>query len=72
MNKSYTLLRMYDKLRTGKKIKINDCCGEFGISVSTFRRYVAFLRAYFNEYYAQEVVYLPQTEEYAIKQNPPQ
>ena len=57
MNKSYILLRMYDKLKAGKKIRINECCGEFQISVSTFRRYIAFLRGYFNEYCAKEIIY---------------
>ena len=69
MNKSYVVLRLYDKFRKGKKIKITECCGEYGISVSTFRRYIAFLRGYFNEFYGQEIVYLPQTMEYVLQIN---
>ena len=38
MNKSYIILQMYDALRLGACIKIRDCCGVYGISVSTFRR----------------------------------
>ena len=66
MNKSYILLRMYDDLRLGKKVAINECCTEFKISVSTFRRYMAFLRAYFAEVYAQEIVYDSFTAEYKL------
>lgn len=69
MNKSYILLRMYDKFKLGKKVKIGECCGEFNISVSSFRRYIAFLRYYFDEFYGQEIVYLPETSEYVLKNN---
>ena len=67
MNKSYILLRMYDDLRLGKKVAINECCTEFKISVSTFRRYMAFLRAYFAEVYAQEIVYDAEHTEYRVR-----
>lgn len=66
MNKSYILLRMYDQFRTGKKVEIAACCQEYDISISTFRRYIAFLRGYFNEFYGREIVYLPQTAEYVL------
>ncbi len=67
MNKSYIVLRLYDKFKEGKKVKINECCGEYNISVSTFRRYIAFLRGYFNEFYGQEIVYSAVTCEYRLK-----
>lgn len=67
MNKSYILLRMYDALSKGRKLRINECCGEYDISVSTFRRYMAFLRNYFAEFYAKDIVYIPETAEYRLK-----
>ena len=66
MTKSYILLRMYDKFMAVKKLKIFECCGEYNISVSTFRRYIAFLRAYFDEFYGYEIVYSPETAEYVL------
>ncbi len=57
---------MYDVFRTGKQININACCKEFDISVSTFRRYMAFLREYFHNVHAQEIVYDPVKTEYKL------
>lgn len=67
MNKSYIILRMYDILKSGGGIKITECCGEYAISLSTFRRYIAFLREYFEEIYAKEIVYDPGTEIYRLR-----
>ena len=67
MNKSYVLLRMYDFLNEGKEIRINDCCGEYDLSLSTFRRYIAFLRGYCGEMYGKEIVYDPEREVYVLK-----
>lgn len=67
MNKSYILLQMYDALRLGSEIKINDCCNAYGISVATFRRYISFLRAYFSEMYGKEIVYDPQLTAYNLR-----
>lgn len=67
MNKSYILLRLYDKFREGKKLKIVECCDEYGISVSTFRRYIAFLREYFSEYDGREIIYISESAEYSLK-----
>lgn len=67
MSKSYILLRLYDQFRAGKKVAIDACCQEFNISIPTFRRYIAFLRGYLNEFHGQEITYLPKTGEYAIK-----
>ncbi len=67
MNKSYILLQMYDALRLGSGIKINDCCNAYGISVATFRRYISFLRAYFSEMHGREIVYAAKMEIYMLK-----
>ena len=67
MNKSYVLLRLYDEFLSGKNIKIYDCCREYGISVSTFRRYMCFLRGYFSEIYGGEIVYDSKILSYYLK-----
>lgn len=67
MNKSYILLQMYDALRLGSGIKINDCCNDYSISIATFRRYISFLRAYFSEMYGKEIVYDPPLAMYRLK-----
>ena len=67
MNKSYVLLRMYDALRSGAGIKLTDCCGKYEISGATFRRYIAFLRGYFDEICGREIVYDAQEAVYRLK-----
>ena len=67
MNKSYILLQMYDALRLGSGIKINDCCNAYGISVATFGRDISFLRAYFSEMHGREIVYAAKMEIYMLK-----
>lgn len=69
MNKSYVLLLMYDWLRKGKSVRITECCQEFEISVSTFRRYIAFLRTYFMQEYGKEIVYDPKEEKYLLQKH---
>lgn len=48
---------MYDDLRLLKPIKIDECCTQYNISVPTFRRYMSFLRIYFSEVYAMDIIY---------------
>ncbi len=67
MKKSSILLRIYDKLKAGKYLEINECCGEFGISVPTFRRYLSFLRDYFCENFSQEIIYDAENKKYILK-----
>lgn len=67
MNKSYILLQMYDALRSGSGLNINDCCNRYSISVATFRRYIAFLRLYFSETYSREIGYDAQYLLYRLK-----
>ena len=64
--KSYILLSMYDTLRSGKPIRINECMGDYDISIATFRRYIAFLRVYFIENSGQDVEYDSAAGEYRI------
>ena len=66
-NKSYILLLLYDELRAGKGIRIAECCGRFGFSVATFRRYIAFLRGYCNEVLGREIVYDPSAAVYRMQ-----
>lgn len=67
MGKCYVLLCMYDTLRGGDPLKIADCCGAYEISVATFRRYIAFLRGYFNEVYGMEIKYDAESSEYRLR-----
>ena len=57
MTKSYILLCLCDQLEKGRMLKINECCGEFEISIPTFRRYVATLREFFWERYRIDLMY---------------
>ncbi len=66
-SKSYILLQLYDRLRTGGVIRITECCGAFEISVATFRRYIAFLRGYFSEMCGKELVYEPNMTAYCLR-----
>ena len=67
MNKSYTLLSLYDDLLCGKAIYIERCCAEFAISVPTFRRYLCLLRSFLWEEKGLELVYDRQEEAYYIR-----
>ncbi len=67
MKKNYILLQMYDALRSGVGLNINDCCNRYAISVATFRRYIAFLRSYFFENYGREIIYDAQNLLYCLK-----
>ena len=66
MNKSYVLLCMCEKLQSGCGLQIEDCCNEYGISVPTFRRYIAILRNFFIEKYNSEIKYDQKSKEYRI------
>ena len=66
-NKSYVLLRMYDSLRKDSGIKLAEWCGKYEISVATFRRYISFLRGYFDEVYGREIEYSAEMSVYRLK-----
>lgn len=57
MKKCYILLNLYTSLLRNGEISIETCCNEYGISVPTFRRYLADLRSYFLEKEGKEIVY---------------
>lgn len=67
MEKSYIILDMYDKLCAGEGLKIDECLSQYGISVPTFRRYIAFLRFYFAQKKGKDIVYKSKTAEYKLK-----
>lgn len=66
MKKCHILLGMYDDLLSGEIIRIDVCCAEFGISVSTFRRYIACLRDFLDEKHSREIVYLSEVKGYIL------
>lgn len=57
MKKTAAVLWLYDEFGQGRSIGIGECCCELGISVPTFRRYIALLRAYFMEKHGRDIVY---------------
>lgn len=65
-NKSYILLCMYDALRKGKPLFINECLCEYKISIATFRRYIALLRVYIADAYGSDVEYLSSERAYRL------
>ena len=67
MNKSYVLLRMYDKLSDGAGIKLAEWCEEYKLSVATFRRYIALLRTCCKETCGRELVYDPVGAVYRLR-----
>lgn len=66
-SKSYVVLQLYDVLRKGGFLRISECCGEYAISVATFRRYVAFLRGYFSEKMGRDLIYDAARQVYCLK-----
>jgi len=56
-NKSYIILTMFEELRRGNLLQINNVCTEYEISAPTFRRYISLLRSFFWEQYKLEIVY---------------
>lgn len=57
VNKSYILLDLYSVLTRHGELSINSCCNEYGISISTFRRYISCLRNYFLEKEGKDIIY---------------
>ena len=57
MSKGYALLKLYEEFRTEEKIELVKCCEAYGISVPTFRRYVATLRCFFMETHGVDLIY---------------
>jgi len=67
MKKSYVVLCMCNELLQGKKLNLKKCCSLYGISASTFRRYLALLRSFFWEQLEQVVLYDGSTQTYGLK-----
>lgn len=70
MNKTSAVLRLYDEFRQGRTVCIDECCNSYGISVPTFRRYLALLREYFMECHAHDIIYDPMKMSYHISREP--
>ena len=66
MKKCYAVLCMCEDLHNGKKLNIKESCSRYGISVSTFRRYIALLRSFFWEQRLQTIVYDGLTQTYCL------
>ena len=70
MNKSYALLYLCEQLKEGKAIDMQTCMLVYDISVPTFRRYMADLRAFFTEKYGLEIKYISAKKGYFLTPNP--
>lgn len=57
---------MYNDLLKGNPISSKSCYEKYGISESTFYRYINDIRDYLWEKHLQEVVYIPQENTYKI------
>lgn len=66
MEKSIVILNMYDDLLEGKEVNINRFCADYGMSVSTFYRYITVLREYVWEKSKQEIIYNPRKNSYKL------
>jgi len=66
MDRTIVILNMYDDLLEDKEVNINRWCADYGISVSTFYRYIAVLREYVWEKLKQEIVYDQKINSYKI------
>jgi len=66
MDRTIVILNMYDDLLEDKEVNINRWCADYGISVSTFYRYIAVLREYVWEKRKQEIVYDQKINSYKI------
>ncbi|MBQ4587061.1 MAG: hypothetical protein IJB13_04650 [Clostridia bacterium] len=67
MNKSYVLLLMCENLKKGNPLRLEECLQRYGISVPTFRRYIALLRDFFMEELSKEIIYVPTERCYRVK-----
>ncbi|MBQ8772126.1 MAG: helix-turn-helix domain-containing protein [Clostridia bacterium] len=66
MKKSLVVLDIYQELANGKTVNIKTCKDRYGISESTFYRYLCDIREYLWERNLQEVVYVAQEDTYKI------
>lgn len=57
---------MYQELQMGSVINISVCHQKYGISESTFYRYLGDIREYLWEQHLQEIIYFPQENTYKI------
>lgn len=67
MNKSYAMLLLYEKFFEGEEVSIDQVCKECGISIPTFRRYIATLRDFFWEKHQKEIKYDIKKKVYYVK-----
>ncbi len=68
--KSQVVLYIYDELINDREIKINNIICEYGISIRTFRRYIAEINAYLcNNFRNEVVVYDSIKRSYYLKKN---
>lgn len=68
MQKTKNVLRLYELLKQGKEIKMENFCNEYKVSIPTFRRYISLLRDFMWETSLEEIVYDKIKKVYVIKE----
>ncbi|MBR2974372.1 MAG: hypothetical protein IKC47_01345 [Clostridia bacterium] len=66
MKKSLIVLQIYDSLLQGEKVNSYVCSCRFGISESTFYRYISVIRAHLWETQMVDVVYDAKNQTYLV------
>ena len=69
MNKCYVVLDMYERLKNGEMINLNNSCKEYGISEPTFRRYLSVLRNFCCKKLRREIAYIPKCKGYELRKS---
>ncbi|MBQ2714385.1 MAG: hypothetical protein IJF76_02005 [Clostridia bacterium] len=67
MNKCMIVLCMYDDLQEYGAIKVKECADRYGISVSSFYRYLKLLNDYVGKRKFYKIVYDRKNQEYKLK-----
>jgi len=67
-NKSKIILKLYDDLVEHKRVNINEFRDKYGVSISTFYRYMNTVREYVAENLFLSVIYDTRTESYKLSE----
>lgn len=69
LKKTFIVLDMYEDLLAGSKLNSKTCNDKYGISESTFYRYISTIKEFVWERHLQEVVYNTEDNTYKILKN---
>ena len=67
INKSQSVLYIYDELINNKEIRLEDIINKYNISIRTFRRYISEINIFLaNNYKNQSILYDLKTNSYKL------